>query len=210
MDRRHADCLRDAALPLPRGGFTQLGLEGASTAKLIFAMTQSLDGYVGSADGAPLGPPGPALFRHFVGHEQSLAGGLYGRRVYELLRYWDEDQAEWTALERDFASAWRAHPKWVVSRSLKSVGPNASLVVRDIEAFVRSLKFEIDGNIAVAGPDLAASLTKMGLIDEYHLYLRPVVLGAGKPYFAGIRPTLRLIAADLVGEDAVRLSYGGA
>ncbi len=187
--------------------FRTTGLERACMAKLIFAMTQSLDGYVASADGALFGPPGPALFGHFVEHEQSLAGGIYGRRVYELLRYWDEDHAEWTALEHDFASAWRAHPKWVVSGSLKSVGPNASLVVRDIEAFVRNLKSEIDGNIAVAGPDLAASLTKMGLIDEYHLYVRPVVLGAGKPYFAGIRPSLRLITTDQVGEDAVRLSY---
>jgi dihydrofolate reductase len=177
-------------------------------AKLIFAMTQSLDGFVASADGAPFGPPGPALFAHFVGHERGLSGGIYGRRVYELLRYWDEDRAEWTELERDFASAWRAHPKWVVSHSLKSVGPNASLVDRDIEGCVRRLKSQIDGDVAVAGPDLAASLTKLGLIDEYHIYVRPIVLGAGKPFFAGIRPALRFIAADRVGEDAVRLSYG--
>lgn len=176
-------------------------------AKLIFAMTQSLDGYVADSDGAPFGPPGPELFQHFVQHVQGLSGSLYGRRVYELLRYWDEDRPEWTALERDFASAWRAHPKWVVSRSLKSVGPNASLVDRDVEAFVRNLKSEVDGRIAVAGPELAASLTNMGLIDEYHVYVRPIVLGEGKPYFAGIRPNLRLIAADRVGEDAVRLSY---
>jgi dihydrofolate reductase len=136
-----------------------------------------------------------------------LAGSLYGRRIYEMMRYWDEEQPEWTALQRDFAAAWRAHPKWVVSRSLMSVGPNAVLVGRDIEAFVRSLKSEMDGNIAVAGPELAGSLTKIGLIDEYHLYFRPVVLGAGKPYFAGTRPELRLIASDRVGEDAVRLRY---
>ena len=176
-------------------------------AKLIFAMTQSLDGYVGGVDGELFGPPGPALFAHFVQHERGLSGALYGRRVYELLRYWDEDRAEWSALERDFALAWRAHPKWVVSRSLKSVGPNASLVPHDVEPFVRTLKSEVDGCIAVAGPELAAGLARMGLIDEYHLYVRPIVLGAGKPYFAGIRPMLRLIASDHVGEDAVRLSY---
>jgi dihydrofolate reductase len=124
-----------------------------------------------------------------------------------MMRYWDVDQPEWTAAERDFAAAWRAHPKWVVSRSLKSVGPNATLVNRDVESFVGRLKAEIDGNIAVAGPDLAASLTQMGLIDEYRLYFRPVVLGAGKPYFAGIRPVLRLVASDRVGDDAVRLTY---
>jgi dihydrofolate reductase len=123
------------------------------------------------------------------------------------MRYWDGEHPEWTAVQRDFAAAWRAHPKWVVSRSLKSVGPNAALVGPDIEAFVRSLKREIDGNIAVAGPELAGSLTKIGLVDEYHLYFRPVVLGAGKPYFAGTRPELRLVASDRVGDDAVRLRY---
>lgn len=124
-----------------------------------------------------------------------------------MMRYWDGEHPEWTAVQRDFAAAWRAHPKWVVSRSLKSVGPNAALVGPDIEAFVRSLKREIDGNIAVAGPELAGSLTKIGLVDEYHLYFRPVVLGAGKPYFAGTRPELRLVASDRVGDDAVRLRY---
>jgi dihydrofolate reductase len=176
--------------------------------KLIFAMTQSLDGYVAAVDGALEFPlPDDALFRHFTDLERSLAGSLYGRRIYEIMRYWDEDQPEWSALRHDFAAAWRAQPKWVVSRSLKSVGPNATLVDRDIEAFVRGLKSEIRGVIAVAGPEFAGSLTKMGLIDEYHIYLRPVVLGVGKPYFADTRPTLRLIASDRVGDDAVRLKY---
>ena len=178
--------------------------------KLVFAMLQSLDGYVAAVDGAlepPLHPPSVALFRHFTNRESSLAGGLYGRRLYEIMRYWDEDQPEWSALDHDFASAWRAHPKWVVTRSLKSVGPNATLVDRDVEAFVRGLKMEIHGDIAVAGPELAGSLTNAGLIDEYHLYFRPVVLGGGKPYFAGARPTLRLVANDRVGHDAVRLTY---
>ncbi|MBV8595046.1 MAG: dihydrofolate reductase family protein [Candidatus Eremiobacteraeota bacterium] len=178
-------------------------------AKLIFAMTLSLDGYVAAVDGGlePFGQPDDALFRHFTDFERSLAGSLYGRRVYELLRYWDDDQPDWSALQRDFASAWRAQPKWVVSRFLKSVGPNATLVDSDIEAFARRLKSQIDGDIAVAGPELAASLAQMGLIDEYHLYYRPVVLGGGKPFFAEARPPLRLIASDRVGEDAVRLTY---
>lgn len=178
--------------------------------KLIFAMTLSLDGYVAAPDGAlepPFHPPGAALFHHFTEHERSLAGSLYGRRIYEMMRYWDQDHAEWTQLERDFAAAWRAHPKWVVSRSLKSVGPNATLVARDVEAFVRRLKIEIDGTIAVAGPELAGSLSEMGLIEEYHLYFRPIVAGAGKPYFADTRPELRLVSNDRVGEDAVRLIY---
>jgi hypothetical protein len=79
-----------------------------------------------------------------------------------------------------------------VSRSLKSVGANATLVAGDVEAFVRRLKVEVDGEIDVAGPELAGSLTDLGLIDEYRLYFRPFVLGRGKPYFAGARPPLRL------------------
>jgi dihydrofolate reductase len=123
-----------------------------------------------------------------------------------LMRYWDEDRPEWDAIARDFAQAWRAQPKWVVSRTLKSVGPNATLISHDVEAFVRQLKADIEGNIDVAGPELAASLTGFGLMDEYQLYLRPFVLGGGKPYFAGARPPLRLIASDMI-EDTVRLAF---
>jgi len=72
---------------------------------------------------------------------------------------------------------------------------------------VRGLKAQLVGEIQVGGPDLARSLTDLGLIDEYRLYFRPVVLGRGKPFFAGPRPPLRLVASDLIGEDAIRLTY---
>lgn len=175
--------------------------------KLVFGMMQSLDGYVdGVAGGPQLPAPGAELHRHFNDHVRGLAGCLYGRRIYEVMRYWDEDVAEWGAIERDFAAAWRAQPKWVVSGSLKSVGPNATLVEKDLEAFVRGLKADVEGEIDVAGPELAASLTELGLMDEYRLYFRPYVLGGGKPYFAAARPPLRLISTEAVGEDAVRLT----
>jgi len=172
-------------------------------AKLVFGLNQSLDGYVDHQEFAP----GPALFRHFYEQVRDLAGSVYGRRMYEVMRYWDEDHPEWDAEERDFAAAWRRQPKWVVSRSLKSVGPNATLVEDDVEAVIRGLKAQLVGEIAVAGPELARSLTDLGLIDEYRLYFRPVVLGRGKPFFAGPRPPLRLVASDLIGEDAIRLTY---
>jgi dihydrofolate reductase len=177
-------------------------------AKLIYALTQSLDGYVAAIDGElVLPPPDDALFRYFTDRESDLGGGLYGRRIYEVMRYWDEDQPEWGALQHDFAAAWRAHPKWVVSRTLTSVEPGYVLVDRDVEAFVRNLKSEIDDDIVVAGPELAGSLTEAGLIDEYHLYFQPAVLGSGKPYFARARPPLRFVAMDRVGESVVRLTY---
>ena len=176
--------------------------------KLVFGMMQSLDGYVAGVAGGPeLPPPGVALHRYFNDHVRGLAGSLYGRRMYEVMRYWDEDRPEWGALAHDFATAWRAQPKWVASRSLKSVGANATLVGDDVEAFVRRLKAEVEGKIDVAGPDLAGNLTDLGLVDEYHLYFRPFVLGRGKPYFAGARPPLRLVAANPVGEDAVGLTF---
>ena len=138
---------------------------------------------------------------------RDLSGSVYGRRTYEIMRYWDEDRAEWSDQDRAFAAVWRRQPKWVVSRSLKSVGPNATLVQDDLEAVVRGLKATLTGEIEVAGPDLARSLTELGLIDEYRLYFRPFVLGHGTPFFAGPRPPLRLVASDPIGEDAVRLTY---
>jgi dihydrofolate reductase len=173
-------------------------------AKLVYGLQQSLDGYV---DHLELGPPGPSLSRHFTEHVRDLTGIVYGRRMYEIMRYWDEDLSDWDAEERDFAAVWRSKPKWVVSRSLKSVGPNATLVEDDLEALIRGLKEQQVGEIEVAGPDLAGNLTKLGLIDEYQLYLRPIVLGRGTPYFSGPRPPLRLTASDLIAEDVIRLTY---
>jgi len=172
-------------------------------AKLVFGMNQSLDGYVDHTAFAP----SPQLFRHFIDEVQAQAGCIYGRHMYEVMRYWDDDDPEWGEDEDAFAATWRRQPKWVVSRSLRSVGPHATLVGDHLEAAIRELKAERDGEIEVAGPGLAKSLTELGLIDEYRIYLHPVVLGHGKPYFAGPRPRLRLMANDQIDEDVVRLTY---
>ena len=172
-------------------------------AKLVFGMNQSLDGYV---DHMAFGPS-PTLFRHFIVEAEGQAGSLYGRKMYEIMRYWDDDHPEWGSEEQAFAAAWRKQPKWVVSRTLDSVGPNATLVGGDLEDAVRDLKAGRDGEIEVAGPVLAKSLTGLGLIDEYRIYLHPVVLGSGSPYFHGPRPPLRLVTSDRIGEDVLRLSY---
>ncbi|MEZ5936022.1 MAG: dihydrofolate reductase family protein [Alphaproteobacteria bacterium] len=172
-------------------------------AKIVFGMNQSLDGYVDHEKFAP----DAVLFRHWIEHVRGLTGSLYGRSMYEVMRYWDEDHPEWTPELLHFATAWRSLPKWVVSRSLTSVGPGATLVADDLETAVRGLKTRLDGEISVSGPDLARSLTDLGLIDEYRLYLHPVVLGRGKPFFAGPRPPLRLAASDRIGENVIRLTY---
>jgi dihydrofolate reductase len=172
-------------------------------ARLVFGMNQSLDGYVDHMAFAP----SPRLFRHFIEEAQVQAGSVYGRNMYEIMRYWDDDHPEWNPEERAFAAAWRRQQKWVVSRSLKSVGPNARLVDDDIEGVLLALKAERAGEIEVAGPHLANSLTDLGLIDEYRIYLHPVVLGHGTPYFAGSRPPLRLLSHDRLDENVIRLAY---
>ena len=172
-------------------------------AKFVFGMNLSLDGYV---DHEKM-QTGPELFRHWIEHARGVTGSLYGRRMYEIMRYWDEDGPEWSAELHAFAAAWRRQPKWVVSRTLKSVGPNATLISDDIEAAIRGLKARLTGEISISGPVLARSLTDLGLIDEYRLYFHPVVLGGGAPFFAGPRPPLRLVSTDAVGEDTIRLTY---
>ncbi|PVM90572.1 dihydrofolate reductase family protein [Caulobacter endophyticus] len=171
-------------------------------AKLVFGMNQSLDGYV---DHMGFGPDAE-LFRHFIDQARGQTGSLYGRRLYEIMSYWDEDHPEWDEARRDFAAAWRSHPKWVVSRTLKTVGPNAFLLAGDLATAVRDLKDLHDGEIEVGGPDLARTLTALGLIDEYRIYLHPVVLGEGAPYFAGSKPALRLVDSTRIGE-VLKLRY---
>jgi dihydrofolate reductase len=96
--------------------------------------------------------PSLALFRHFIEQVRGLTGFVYGRRMYEGMRYWDEDLAEWVSEEHDFGAVWRSWPKWVVWRTLKlantTLGPNATLVEDEIETAML-------GEIDVAKPDLA-------------------------------------------------------
>ena len=172
-------------------------------AKLIFGMNVSLDGYV---DHEAFGPDA-TLFRYFIEQARGLTGSIYGRRLYEVMRYWDEDDPAWTPDFREFAIAWRHQRKWVVSSTLRSVGPNASLIEGDPEAAVRRLKNDVAGEIEVGVPVLARTLTELGLIDEYQLYMHPVVLGRGTPFFAAARPPLRFVSSDRIGESAVRLIY---
>jgi dihydrofolate reductase len=172
-------------------------------AKLFFGMNQSLDGYV---DHDAFGP-GPGLFQHFIKQTQILAGSLYGRRLYEIMRYWDDEQDSWDEAEREFAQAWRNVPKWVVSRTLGAVGPNAQLLGPDLEAEVRRIKAEVDGEIEIGGTVLAQSLAELGLVDEYRIYLHPVVLGKGTPFFAGPRPPLRLAGSERFDTDVILLTY---
>jgi dihydrofolate reductase len=95
----------------------------------------------------------------------------------------------------------------VVSRTFEPVGPSATRVEDDIEAVSRVLIARQVGEIEVVGPDSAASLTNLGLFDEYQFFLHPTVLGRGSPFFAGSQPPLRLVTSDLAGESVIRLTY---
>lgn len=172
-------------------------------ARLVFGMNVSLDGYVDHMAFAPA----PALFAHFVDEAAAQAGSLYGRRIYEIMRYWEDDQPGWDAPEQAFAAAWRRQPKWVASRAGCALGPDATRIGGDLEAEVRAIKARHTGEIEVAGTRLAQSLTALGLIEEYRIYLHPVVLGQGTPYFAGPRPPLRLVGCDRMPGDVLRLCY---
>jgi dihydrofolate reductase len=179
---------------------------GTVVAKIVYGLNQSLDGYV---DHQVLPVPSPKLFRHFIELAQGVTGSVYGRTMYGFMRYWDDDQPDWDDAEREYAAAWQSNPKWVVSRTLQSndLGPNATLVSDDLEGLIRTLKAEREGDIEVAGTRLAQSLTELGLIDEYRIYLHPVVLGQGNPYFRGPRPPLRLAAHEQLDDDVIRLTY---
>lgn len=176
--------------------------------KLILAMNVSIDGYVDDLAGTlVMGPPSPKVFEFWTETVRDQAAAIYGRRMYELMRYWDEDRPEWDAPLRAFADAWRKLPKWVVSRTLTDMGPNATLISGDIAAQVRDLKTRIDGTISVSGPELAGLMTGLGLIDEYHLVMRPSVLGQGKPFFHTVPPSLRLISSARIDDDTLHLVY---
>ncbi len=172
-------------------------------AKIVFGLNVSLDGYVDHDRFSP----DPVLFRHFTEQVRDVAGAIYGRRMYEVMRYWDEDQPHWDAQEREYAQVWRKQPKWIVSRSFKSVGPNAALIGDDVAAEIGALKSRLSGLITASGTGLARSLTDLGLIDEYWLYYHPVALGHGTPFFAGAAPPLRLAGSDRIGAEVIRLRY---
>jgi dihydrofolate reductase len=172
-------------------------------ARIIYGLNVSLDGYVDHDEFAP----DPALFQHFIEQSSRVTGSIYGRRMYEIMRYWDEPQDAWGPAEKAYAKAWCSTPKYVVSRTLEAVGPNATLLKGDLETEIRRLKDSLEGELEVAGPQLAAGLAALGLIDAYQLYVHPAVLGEGTRYFFASPPPLKLQSSERKGERAVCLTY---
>lgn len=180
-------------------------------ATIVYAMLTSLDGYIAGPSGnIDLPVPEEELHRHFNDEMRRTSIALCGRRMYETMRFWDSPEREIAAseVERDFAHAWRETPKIVFSTTLKEVGPNARLVADDAVATARSLKAQSDGEISVAGAELAGHLARAGLIDEYRLYVHPVVLGGGKPYFrSGLSLALKPLGTQKLTQGVTLLRY---
>jgi dihydrofolate reductase len=180
-------------------------------ARIVYAMMTSLDGYIAGPDGdISLPVPQEALHRHFNDIMKQTSIELCGRQMYEMMRFWDSPERETSAseVEREFARAWQETPKIVFSTTLREVGPNARLMNGDAENVVSALKLERDGYISVAGAELAAHLARANLIDEYRLYMHPVVLGGGKPYFqSGLSLTLKPLGTESLTQGVTLLRY---
>lgn len=180
--------------------------------QIFYGFNVSLDGYIARGEGGDIGLPVPedALHRHFNEMQTRTALNLYGRKMYEVMRYWDAPPAESSEVEHEYARAWQATPKVVFSTTLESVGPNARLVKdrADVERTVRRLKADTSGVIEVSGAALAASLIRWGLVDEFRLYVMPVVLGGGKPYFApGLQLELERLGTESLPQGCTLLRF---
>jgi dihydrofolate reductase len=180
-------------------------------AQLSYSFPVSLDGYIANAEG-DIGLPVPeeALHRHFNEQQARSTLSIYGRRMYEMMRYWDDADKNPDAppVEVEFARAWQKTPKLVVSTTLSSVGPNARLLKTGVEDEVRRLKAELTGELDVGGASLANTLIRAGLVDEFRLYFMPVVLGGGTPYFAlGAELTLEPLGSESLPQGVTLLRF---
>ncbi|MCU1554464.1 MAG: uncharacterized protein JWM13_1950 [Arthrobacter sp.] len=182
--------------------------------KLVLMMQVSLDGYFEGPDhDLSWHLVDDELHSHFNDELRSMGAFLDGRVTYELMAgFWptaDSDPAN-TGPMSDFAGIWRDMPKLVYSRTLASAGWNTT-VVRDVAVDeVLALKAQPGGDLALGGADLAATFRDLGLIDEYRIYVHPVLIGRGKPLF---QPTdasdqLRLVENRAFGNGVVLLRYG--
>lgn len=172
-------------------------------ARFVCSMNVSLDGYVDHDRMAP----DAEVFRFWINAVKAAPNALYGRKIYQLMTYWQDDQPDWGEAERTFAAAWRAQHKWVVSQTLTEVGPNATLIAADVEARVRALKTDLQGQVDVSGTVLVQGLSDWGLMDEYRLVYHPLALGHGRPLFLGPRPPMHLRSSDRIGAETICLTY---
>jgi dihydrofolate reductase len=180
--------------------------------KLIYSIGVSLDGYIAGPDGRfDWATPDDEQHRFHNEQERELGAHLCGRRMYETLRGWDDVDERSAAEEHllEFARIWRSIPKFVFSTTLDEVGPNATLIKGDAVEEVRRLKGEAGGPLAVGGAGLASTFVRAGLVDEYGLFVNPVVVGGGTPFFPPLDTELdlELLETRTFGSRVVYLRY---
>ena len=166
--------------------------------KLIYSLTVSLDGYIAAPDGAiDWSVPDEELFRFHTQHVREIAVHLCGRRLYETMVYWETaEESPLAADQVEFAQTWKALPKVVFSTTLQSVVGNTRLATGGVGEEVSRLKEQPGKDIAVGGAGLARACTELGLIDEWRLFVSPVLLGGGTPYVPPLDETINLELVD--------------
>jgi len=179
--------------------------------RLIYSMTVSLDGFIAGPDGAiDWSVPDEELFRFHTQRVQETGVQLCGRRLYETMLYWETAQETSLPEEQvEFAQIWKALPKVVFSTTLESVVGNTRLARDGVSEEVSRLKEQPGKEIAVGGAGLARACMKLGLIDEWRLFVSPVLLGGGTPYLPPLDETinLELVETQTFGARVVYLRY---
>ena len=181
--------------------------------KVIYALNLSLDGFIEDRNGSlDWSYPDEELHKHFNELESNLDLHLYGRGLYEnMAAFWPTADGDPSAPDFviEYARIWKSTPNVVFSTSLDQVGWNSRLVKGDIAEEVNKLKAEPGKDMNVGGANLASSFMQLGLIDEYRLYIHPVILGGGKPMFGQLRDkiNLQLIETHTFGSGVVLLRY---
>jgi len=180
--------------------------------KLIYSMGVSLDGFIAGPNGEiDWSAPDEELHRFHNQQTREMGAHLCGRRLYEEMTYWETADENPSAPEHEleFARIWKDTPKIVFSKTLEKVEGNARLVRDSVAEEVAKLKEQPGEDLAVGGAGLASTCIRLGLIDEYRLFVSPVVLGGGTPYFPALdeRINLELVETQTFGSRVVYVRY---
>jgi dihydrofolate reductase len=180
-------------------------------AKLIYSAITSLDGYVADEGGNfDWAAPDEEVHAYVNELERQVGTHLLGRRMYEVLVYWETPDTDSSPVEQDYARIWQAADKIVYSTTLQATWSARTRIERDFDpAAIRQLKDTSERDLSVGGPGLAAEAIKAGLVDELHLFLNPVVVGSGNPALPNdVRLDLELLDEHRFGNGVVGLHYG--
>jgi dihydrofolate reductase len=180
--------------------------------KVIYSMGTSLDGYIAGPGGEiDWSAPDEELHRFHNEQTRELGAHFCGRRLYEVMLYWETAEENTSAAEheREFARIWTSLPKIVFSNTLERVEGNARLAEDGVAEEVAKLKEQPGKDLAVGGAGLASTFMKLGLVDEYRLFVSPVVLGGGTPFFPDLeeRVDLELVETRTFGSRVVYMRY---